>query len=427
MKKKKELGEASPMAALPWMNGERAVVVLYIARILCAAPFSLLLYESISLSIVSLFAIFLDIFADRDDPFSQFFTTRPGASSGILLGAVTLPGLMLSRLVQMSRGLSSNEVGFADFEYFRLQYWAASASCFCVLAFLQFVLHRRVTNTQSVGSCRDWKKISGVCCIALYAGICCIALGAKNHFGWKMELILFWVACHGSSAVKLIQSILQTFPACASIGETLLVTSGLVVYFGDMVALVVGKIYGYLTSPNFPSVQYFSRRSEISIIVQGMTLGLLLFPMIFKFIYQIAGCFNFQDMRPNNEIKKSLIFFGSLVFMLIAVVPSWMQFVQDFHSHPLLWVLDFVFSEPLKRLSLCTYWIALTYVSVTRFYHISKNSKIERILLRKYYHLMAVLMFVPALIFQPKFLDLAFGAALAVFLILEIIRVSFSF
>ncbi|KAJ6904605.1 dolichol kinase [Populus alba x Populus x berolinensis] len=56
-------------------------------------------------------------------------------------------------------------------------------------------------------------------------------------------------------------------------------------------------------------------------------------------------------------------------------------------------------------------------------YNISKNSKIERILLRKYYHLMAVLMFLPAVILQPKFLDLAFGAALAVFLTLEIIRV----
>ncbi|GFS30933.1 phosphatidate cytidylyltransferase family protein [Actinidia rufa] len=36
---------------------------------------------------------------------------------------------------------------------------------------------------------------------------------------------------------------------------------------------------------------------------------------------------------------------------------------------------------------------------------------------------MAVLMFLPALIFQPKFLDLAFGVALAGFLVLEIIRV----
>ena len=121
-------------------------------------------------------------------------------------------------------------------------------------------------------------------------------------------------------------------------------------------------------------------------------------------------------------------------------------------------VLKFVFSEPFKRLSLCIYWLALIYASVSQFYNISKNSKIERILLRKYYHLLAVLMFVPALIFQvildylyfgqkfmlvhssiyslkypinylfllqPKFLDLAFGAALAIFLALEIMRVSF--
>lgn len=86
-------------------------------------------------------------------------------------------------------------------------------------------------------------------------------------------------------------------------------------------------------------------------------------------------------------------------------------------------VVRFVFMEPVKRLSLCLYWVCVIYLSVLRFYNISKNSKIERILLRKYYHLMAVLMFLPAVILQPKFLDLAFGAALAVFLTLEIIRV----
>ncbi|XP_043703459.1 dolichol kinase EVAN-like [Telopea speciosissima] len=86
-------------------------------------------------------------------------------------------------------------------------------------------------------------------------------------------------------------------------------------------------------------------------------------------------------------------------------------------------VFNFVFTEPLKRLPLCLYWIGVIVVSVFRFYHISKNSKIERILLRKYYHLVAVLMFVPAFIFQPIFIDLAFGVALAVFLALEIIRV----
>jgi dolichol kinase len=36
---------------------------------------------------------------------------RPGASSGILLGATTLPSVMLSRLIQISRILSIHENG----------------------------------------------------------------------------------------------------------------------------------------------------------------------------------------------------------------------------------------------------------------------------------------------------------------------------
>jgi dolichol kinase/splicing factor 3B subunit 1 len=82
-----------------------------------------------------------------------------------------------------------------------------------------------------------------------------------------------------------------------------------------------------------------------------------------------------------------------------------------------------MFTNSHERLALCAYWICVIYASIRRFYSISKQSKTERILLRKYYHLVAVLIFSPAVIFQPAFLDLAFGAAFAVFLILEMIRV----
>ncbi|CAM8936381.1 unnamed protein product [Rhodiola kirilowii] len=68
--------------------------------------------------------------------------------------------------------------------------------------------------------------------------------------------------------------------------------------------------------------------------------------------------------------------------------------------HLTLKIVRFVFSEPLKRLSLCFYWVSLICVAVLRFYSISKHSKVERILLRKYYHLMAVCMFLPAVIYQ---------------------------
>ncbi|GFS30931.1 hypothetical protein Acr_00g0014850 [Actinidia rufa] len=91
------------------LNGERAVVVLFIAPLLFAAPLSLL-SEALSLSLLTLFALLIEIFAESSDSLAQF-KTRPGASSGILLGAVTLPSLMISRLIQLSRVLSLHEIG----------------------------------------------------------------------------------------------------------------------------------------------------------------------------------------------------------------------------------------------------------------------------------------------------------------------------
>lgn len=41
----------------------------------------------------------------------NIFISRPAASSGILLGAVTLPAVTIARLIQLSRGFLIHEVG----------------------------------------------------------------------------------------------------------------------------------------------------------------------------------------------------------------------------------------------------------------------------------------------------------------------------
>ncbi|CAK7332249.1 unnamed protein product [Dovyalis caffra] len=229
-------------------NGERAVVTLFVVIVLFSLPLSLLMH-GVLLSLLALFALYVEIRLETSASFSQF-KARAGASSGILLGAVTLPTFMLSKLIQQSRALSLHQI--------------------------------------QAGALFFFYSATGV------------------HAIWK----LLWVLFHGFTAVKLVQHLLNTFPSCASIGEALLVTVGLVLYFGDMLAYTIEKASAFLC----------------------------------------------------KTVSSSL-------------------------------------------------WIK------------PRNSKIERILLRKYYHLMAVSMFLPAVILQPKFLDLAFGAALAVFLTLEIIRV----
>ncbi|GFZ12823.1 hypothetical protein Acr_23g0012080 [Actinidia rufa] len=55
------------------LNGERTVVVLFIAPVLFAAPLSLL-SEALSFSLLTLFAALIEIFAESSDSLAQFKT-----------------------------------------------------------------------------------------------------------------------------------------------------------------------------------------------------------------------------------------------------------------------------------------------------------------------------------------------------------------
>ncbi|KAL1128755.1 hypothetical protein V6Z11_A13G269600 [Gossypium hirsutum] len=352
---------ASPLTA---MNGERAVVFFFVFRVLSSLPLSLLPH-ALSLSLLSVFSLFVEI---RADGCLSLFKTRPGASSGIMLGAVTLPTMMLSKLIQLSRAFSLQQIEIGELEHMTMQFWAASACCCGVLIFLSILMWRTSYNKNPHFSCSVWDAKFSLSCVILFSVVCCISLATISHTG-----------------------------------EALLLTSGLVLYFGDMLACTISKVCRLLVSPELVSIRYGIKRSEIGIIIQGVLLGLLIFSAVFKFVIHLWEFFwraDNSESRQNKEIRRSLIFFASLGFNMIVVAPSWMMIVLDFDVHPILWIFQFVLSEPLKRLSLCIYWLGLIYASVLRFYNISKNSKIERILLRKYYHLLAVSMFLPALIYQ---------------------------
>lgn len=83
-----------------------------------------------------------------------------------------------------------------------------------------------------------------------------------------------------------------------------------------------------------------ARSAKIPLFRQGLVLGLLLYPIALKYILEIwEWSMNTasSEQRGYNEIGRSLMFIASLGFVLILIVPSWMQFVQDFHTHPFFW------------------------------------------------------------------------------------------
>ncbi|KAF3335451.1 dolichol kinase [Carex littledalei] len=399
-------------------SGERAVVLLFVFRVALSVPSSLFLHAS-ALCLLSLAALFVEISVESSNVSLQRFKTRPGASSGILLGASTLPSVMLSRLIQISRVLSIHENGVEERAYLEMQYWTVSACCLGVLVFFLYLQATSRKNWGSPFSLFTREMSCTYLCVLLYMVTCYFCFKSKTNAGW-FGSNMWYLISHGAATAVLIQHILQKFPSCASIGEALLVSAGMVLCFGDMLTHTLAKLS--ILSVSSKSY-YLSNRThtEILTVIQGELLGLFLVPFFFKLTLQIWGYY--RNTSTPRKIESTILFYTSTIVMLAFLMPAWMNFVHNFGVHPLLWVLNFVFTSPLERLALCSYWICVICISVLRFYKISKQSKTERILLRKYYHLVAVLMFVPALIFQPSFLDLAFGTALMVFLLLEMIRV----
>ncbi|CAN6230298.1 unnamed protein product [Urochloa humidicola] len=412
----------SPSPATALLTGERLVVFLFAARVALAAPASL----AAPLAILAAAALAVELAADGSapDPASPLrrFRTRPGASSGILLGATTLPSVMLSRLIQQSRLLSADPNGPEEFQYLEMQYWAASISCLSVLVF--FLLHLRQSPSKGISK---YLKC-GSLLVALYPMTYILYFLMKTDGGLTVAANMVYMLCHGVAAVILIKHILEKFPSCSSFGEALLVSSGLVLYFGDMLAHTLSKMDFIISSKALFHTP--GTRSDMTTIIQGILLGLFLLPLLYKSSLQFLDYCRMEVKQRTQAAEEhtqkrisSVVFYISLVVVLMFLMPSWTHLVQGLKVHPFVWIINYMFTDSHERLALCAYWICVICVSVRRFYSISKQSKTERILLRKYYHLVAVLIFSPAVIFQPAFLDLAFGAAFAAFLTLEMIRI----
>ncbi|XP_010507191.1 PREDICTED: dolichol kinase EVAN-like [Camelina sativa] len=109
--------------ATSFATGERVVVAVVVSRILLSLPLSLISH-GFSLFLLCFSAFLVEIRAESSPFLLSRFSARRGASSGILLGAVTLPAVMMSKLVQLTRAISIHEAEQDELAHVTMQYWA---------------------------------------------------------------------------------------------------------------------------------------------------------------------------------------------------------------------------------------------------------------------------------------------------------------
>ncbi|CAD6248108.1 unnamed protein product [Miscanthus lutarioriparius] len=239
---------------------------------------------------------------------------RPGASSGILLGATTLPSVMLSRLIQLSRLLPTDPNGPKEFAYLEMQYWATSISCLSLLAL--FLWHLRKSPSNGISKRLEY----GSLLIVLYLMTFFLSFLLKTDGGLMVMTDMVYMLCHGVAAVILIKHILEKFPSCASFGEALLVSGGLVLYFGDMLAHTLSKMEFSMSSKAF--IHTPGTRSDMTAIIQPAFLDLA-FGAAFA-VFLILEMIRFMNAFTDHRDSEILIV-SHFSLLLGCALPKWMS------------------------------------------------------------------------------------------------------
>ncbi|KAI8068495.1 hypothetical protein BC940DRAFT_299233 [Gongronella butleri] len=232
---------------------------------------------------------------------------------------------------------------------------------------------------------------------------------------------------------------------CFTLGEMSVISQGAAVMVHMAVEMLWASFYD--DAPLYIKGNMMGAETVmIHAVVLGMVfIGVIAYPLL-RYCRRVAQRPYWRSQFSNEALASiqrrkilSAIAFYTLTGLVVVFVISPVC-TTLLHQNPFLWTLDFIFTSP-SRLFLCMYWataIGITVVvwvllldlpSTMEQAAMAADSHIRTKKLtsslnkkRKLFHGLAVLMFVPGILFADSFLRLAFGVALAAFIYLEYLR-----
>jgi dolichol kinase len=263
-----------------------------------------------------------------------------------------------------------------------------------------------------------------------------------------------------------------------SVGESLLVGQLIALTSTDFLALTASKLFSVTSSINVTPYYSLSRR-PVDIALQGGMLGVvwLSLPLYPVFVQYMKDENETRDVDPNVVItatnntttativahsvnddthnklstnnnpvkiikvpslptislrniiqmdtlppKATIQFFITTTIFLGGIIVPWVGMLLPDGENPVWFVQRITFSKT-SHLLLLLYWVTCLGIGLPLIYLGSQSKRLTLIVIRKLYHILALLMFAPALILEHDFTALSFGIATAFMLWLEYVRV----
>ncbi|KAJ3405034.1 hypothetical protein HDU80_001988 [Chytriomyces hyalinus] len=235
-----------------------------------------------------------------------------------------------------------------------------------------------------------------------------------------------------------LPALLRVLCKSFTLGEGMIISSLLVSFILDAVFATIAK------GPFLPAAFQFERlaiHTLMSALILGMLLiGLLSTPILLE-LYRLSSALSSASKKePRLKVQAakqtavlSLLFYGTASAFVLFGVRSWVMMQLEDSVDPFVWLFEFIMQHPVSRVGLICYWGAVVTAGIilaaTCFTgDDNKDPKSLKSLIylnfkRKYYHALAVFMFLPGYIADPDLMHLSFSVALAVLILAEYIRI----
>ncbi|XP_072037883.1 dolichol kinase-like [Amphiura filiformis] len=366
------------------------------------------LTSSVGLIIVYMLALFIQLTwreATEEISYCYDLILRPSSSSGILLGSVLLPLVIIST---QSSQYNSSSIHLTDDDGNNL---AASCLVFSIACLLCVWLTRckmSVTVLERLISVRwvvSWVAVMVILHKVPLQGVVALAVS----FGGSVTCVWF------------LLGLLYVLEESFTIGEAMVVAQGLTL----------------LTLEAVNTTVYHTGRELIAclqvLILGGIIIGLTMKPVLQKMptIYSInvsrgkhkqqgngANHSNrIQDIPRPFSWKLTAFFYIAIAASIICILLPWLGIMIK--SWPLLFGLKFTLMTSEKRTCLVFIWAGLISTAITMVFWLQTSSTVTR----KYFHLFTVAAFLPGIYFDVELVFLATAGTFFIAILLEFFRI----
>ncbi|KAM7341650.1 dolichol kinase isoform 2-T2 [Cochliomyia hominivorax] len=205
---------------------------------------------------------------------------------------------------------------------------------------------------------------------------------------WTLSATIFYQRCY--------ILVMRNMPLSFTYGEASILVQGVLLFAINCVLLLNGTL---CESAN----HLFGDLPNLNIIMMFALLWLLIICILLA-VFKI--------------LRKPLLFYPLMGIFAVGVTLSPVT-----KPLPIIFIFDFIFTDS-KRLYIIIFYLAL--VGATVFiisWQLKSNTKHASTRVRKMFHLLVVLVYVPGLIYECAFLYIASGVALALMAIFDILRI----